>query len=81
MSRIAGQCVDQQVRPQSGTANSDVQYVPNFPKGFGFDHIDQHAHTMLQHLGVIDAVGCAIAAFGHMFGGALFAGVDNIPRK
>jgi hypothetical protein len=46
--------VDEQVGTERGTADPDMQKVPDFAECAGFDRIDHHPHPLVQRLRGVD---------------------------
>ena len=78
---IAVQRIDDQLGAKRGPADADMQNMADFAQRARLNRVDQAAHPLMQHLGMGDAVGIALTAFGGMFGGAAFAVVDSLPSE
>ena len=78
---FATERIDQQVRPQRGAADADVQDVADVAQCASLDRVDQRAHPLVETAGAGDAFGIALAAFGGVLDRAIFGDVDVLAAE
>ena len=74
---LAAQRIDQQIGPERGATDPDVQHMADLAERPGLDRVDQRAHPGVQHARLGDIVFAAFAAFGDMRDGAALAGANS----